>query len=250
MILMQQSPNTQVIIDNQQIQSIHVSNKRKHNKMKKTLLTLSVLALAIPSFGFEREYVKRAVLTKEQEKVVIALAQKRGLKKVAKISSHNMFPTPFRGLRVQGAEQVKGREVSYQVLSVSHSEWLQPGAKPRKGQVQMGNFWAGKPYTKKQIILKVGKKEYRTGSITGMKPEECEKILSQLMAEDYDLGPSVNEKRLKQVDWAKPSRFSKRGESISAGFLHKGGPGSGFFDLQIKQDGIVLTITQMFQAVP
>ena len=88
MILMQKSLNTQVIIDSQQIQPIHVSNKRKHNKMKKTLLTLSVLALAIPSFGFEREYVKRAVLTKEQEKVVIALAQKRGLKKVAKISTH------------------------------------------------------------------------------------------------------------------------------------------------------------------
>ena len=247
---MQKSLNTQVIIDSRQIQPIHVSNKRKHNKMKKTLLTLSILALAVSTYGFEREYVKRAVLTKEQEKTVIELAKKSGIKKVAKISSHNMFPSPFRGLRVQGVEQVKGREVSYQVLSMSHSEWLQPGAKPRKGQVQMGNFWAGKPYTRKQIILKVGKKEYRTGSITGMKPEECEKILSQLMAEDYDLGPSVNEKRLKQVDWTKPSRFSKRGESISAGFLHKGGPGSGFFDLQIKQDGIVLTLTQMFQAVP
>ena len=247
---MQKSLNTQVIIDSRQIQPIHVSNKRKHNKMKKTLLTLSILALAVSTYGFEREYVKRAVLTKEQEKTVMELAKKAGIKKVAKISSHNMYPTPFRGLSVQGVEQVKGREVSYQVLSMSHSEWLQPGAKPRKGQVQMGNFWAGKPYTRKQIILKVGKKEYRTGSITGMKPEECEKILSQLMSEDYDLGPSVNEKRLKQVDWTKPSRFSKRGENISAGFLHKGGPGSGFFDLQIKQDGIVLTITQMFQAVP
>ena len=218
--------------------------------MKKIILSLFTLTLAVSTYGFEREYVKRAVLTKEQEKEVIALAQKCGIKKIAKISSHNMFPSPFRSLRVQGVEQLKGREVSYQVLSISHSEWLQPGAKPREGQIQMGNFWAGKPKPRKQTILKVGKKEYRTGSITGMKPEECEKILSQLMAEDYDLGPSVNEKRLKQVDWTKPRRFSKRGESISAGFLHKGGPGSGFFDLQIKQDGIVLTITQMFQAVP
>ena len=83
-----------------------------------------------------------------------------------------------------------------------------------------------------------------------MKPEECEKILSQLMAEDYDLGPGVNEKRLKQVDWTKPSRFSKRGENISAGFLHKAGSGGGWFDLQIKQDGNVLNITQMLQAIP
>ena len=143
--------------------------------MKITLLTLSILTLAVSTYGFEREYVKRAVLTKEQEKTVIELAEKAGIKKVAKISSHNMFPSPFRGLRVQGVEQLKGREVSYQVLSMSHSEWLQPRAKPRKGQIQMGNFWAGKPYTRKQTILKVGKKEYRTGSITGMRPEECEK---------------------------------------------------------------------------
>jgi hypothetical protein len=217
--------------------------------MNKIVFSFVTLTLAFSSFGIERDYVPRAILTKDQEQTVIDLAKKFGIKKVAKISSHNMFPTPFRGLRVQGAEQVKGREVSYQVLSVSHGEWLQPGAKPRKGQIQMGNFWAGKPYTRKQTTLKVGKKEYRTGSIMGMNAEECEKILSQLMSEDYDLGPQVNEKTLKLVDWTKPSRFSKRGKIISAGFLHKAG-GGGFFDLQIKQDGNVLTINQMFQAIP
>ena len=67
---------------------------------------------------------------------------------------------------------------------------------------------------------------------------------------EYDHTPAVNEKSLNQVDWSKPSRFSKRGENISIGFLHKGGPGSGFFDLQIKLVGKELTITQMFQAVP
>ena len=67
---------------------------------------------------------------------------------------------------------------------------------------------------------------------------------------EYDHTPAVNEKRLNQVDWNKPSRFSKRGENISIGFLHKGGTGSGFCDLQIKLVGKELTITQMFQAVP
>jgi len=218
--------------------------------MKNIVFSLFTLTLAISSHGIERDYVPRAVLTKEQEKTVLELAKKAGIKKVVKISSHNMFPSPFRGLRVQGVEQIKGREVSYQVLSISHGAWLQPGAKPRKGQIQMGSFWAGKPYTRKQTILKIGKKEYRTGSIQGITIKECETILRQLISEDYNLGPRVNEKTLKQVDWTKPSRFSKRGESISVGFLHKGGPGSGFFDLQIKQAGDVLTINQMFQAVP
>ena len=218
--------------------------------MKKIILSLFTLTLAISSYGFEREYVKRAMLTKDQEKEVIALAQKCGIKKVSKISTHNMFPTPFRGIRVQGAEQVKGREVSYQVLSMSHSEWLQPGAKPGKGQVELGDFWAGKPYTRKQTILKVGKKEYRTGSIQGITAEECETILGLFLRGEYDHETAVNQKSLDQVDWNKPSRFSKRGEAISVGFLHKAGPGGGFFDLQVKLKGKQLTITQMFQAVP
>ena len=218
--------------------------------MKKIIFSLFTLTLAVSTYGFEREYVKRAVLTKEQEKIVIELAKKAGIKKVAKISSHNMFPSPFRGLRVQGVEHLKGREVSYQVLSISHGEWLQPGAKPRKGQVQLGSFWAGKPYTRKQIILKVDKKEYRTGSTQGMTAEECEAILGLLLKGEYDHEQAVNGKLLNQVDWTKPSRFSKRGDSISIGFLHKGGDGSGFFDLQIKQEGKKLIITQMFQAIP
>jgi hypothetical protein len=218
--------------------------------MKKLILSLFTLTLAISTYGFERDYVKRAMLTKDQEKEVIALAQKCGIKKIDKISTHNMFPSPYRGVRVQGAEQVKGREVSYQVLSISHGEWLQPGAKPGKGQVQLGGFWAGKPYTRKQTILKVDKKEYRTGSTQGMTAEECEAILGLLLKGEYDHEPVVNGKLLNQVDWTKPSRFSKRGDSISIGFLHKGGDGSGFFDLQIKQEGKKLTITQMFQAIP
>ncbi len=218
--------------------------------MKKIILSLFTLTLAISSYGFERDYVKRAMLTKDQEKEVIALAQKCGIKKVVKISTHNMFPSPYRGVRVQGAEQVKGREVSYQVLSVSHGEWLQPGAKPRKGQVQLGGFWAGKPYAQKQTILKVKKKEYRVRSVQGITAEECESILGMFLNGEFDHTPAVKEKSLDQVDWSNPSRFSKRGENISIGFLHKAGPGGGFFDLQVKLEGKELTITQMFQAIP
>ena len=209
-----------------------------------------LFTLTLTTFGYEKNYVPRAVLTKDQEKEVIALAQKCGIKKVAKISTHNMFPSPFRGIRVQGVEEVKGREVSYQVLSMSNRQWLQPGAKPGKGSVELGDFWANKPYTRKQTILKVGKNEYRVSSVQGMKPEECETILAMFLNGQFDHTPAVREKSLEQVGWSKPSRFSKRGENISIGFLHKSGSDGGFFDLQVKLVGNELTILQMFQAVP
>ena len=209
-----------------------------------------LFTLTLTTFGYEKDYVPRAVLTKDQEKEVIALAQKCGIKKVAKISTHNMFPSPFRGIRVQGVEEVKGREVSYQVLSMSNRQWLQPGAQPGKGSVELGDFWANKPYTRKQTILKVGKNEYRVSSVQGMKPEECETILAMFLNGQFDHTPAVREKSLEQVGWNKPSRFSKRGENISIWFLHKSGSDSGFFDLQVKPEGNELTILQMFQAVP
>jgi len=217
--------------------------------MKKTLFAFLTFTLSLSCYGLERDYVPRAILTKDQEKEVIALAKKCGMEEVSKISTHNMYPSPFRGIRVQGPEQIKDREVSYQVLGMSHGDWLQPGAKPGKEQIKQGNFWAGKPYTRKKTILKVGKKEFQVGSINGMTPEQCETILGLLLSGKYELGPAVNKKTIDQVGWTKPSNFSRRGESISVGFLHKA-KDAGFFDLQIKMVGKKLTIEQMFQAIP
>jgi len=217
--------------------------------MKNTLFTFLMFILTIPAYGLERDYVSRAKLTKEQETQVIALAEKCGIQKVFKISTHNMYPSPFRGIRVQGAEQTKGREVSYQVLSMSHGAWLEPGAKPGKDDARMGNFWAGKPYVRKQIILKVGKKEYRVGSIRNMTAEECEKILGKLLKGNYRHASAVEGRMLEQVGWDKPSSFSRREDFISVGFLHKA-KDAGFFDLQIKMTGGEIKIEQMFQAIP
>jgi len=217
--------------------------------MKNSLFAFLTLTLTLSCYGLDRDYVPRAILTKDQEKEVITLAKKCGMEVVSRISTHNMYPSPFRGIRVQGPEQVKGREVSYQVLGMSHSKWLEPGAKPGKGQITLGNFWAGKPYTRKQTLLKVAKKEYRVGAIRGMTAEECETILGLLLNGKYELGPAVNKKTMSEVGWDKPNNFSKRGESISVGFLHKA-KDAGFFDLQIKMVGKKLTIEQMFQAIP
>jgi hypothetical protein len=204
------------------------------------------------SDGIERAYVPRAQLTGPEEKVVIALARKQGVEKVAKISTYNIHPSAARGIRVQGVEQVRDREVSYQVLTVNYRKWFHPGMEPRKGDVRMGDFWAGKPYTRKQTILRVGKTDYRCSSLQGLSFKEAESMLGLFLAGKftYNPGARINERLLAQVDWNKPSRFSKRGDAISVGFPHKGGTGSGFFDLEVQFEGGKLTIKEMFQAIP
>jgi len=199
--------------------------------------------------GFTRQYVKRAVLSKEQEKVVVELARKRGIPKVASISTYNLYPTAARGIRVQGEDAIQGRNVSCKVLNVRYKSWWHPNQGPRKGDLQSGDFWAGQPTTQKQIILKVGRKEYRTRSVQGLTIEQCESMLGLFLAGKYVVGPGVNRSKLNQINWKQPNGFHKRDDAISISFPHKDA-GAGFFDLQVKLDKKQLTITQMFQAVP
>ena len=203
------------------------------------------------SGGIERDY-RAGKLTEAQEKIVIALAKKQGVAKVARISTINFYPSSARGIRVDGAKEINGREVSYKILDVNFKPWFHPGGGPRKGDVQMGDFWAGKPRTQKKTILRVGETDYLCGSIRGIEIKECEAMLGLFLAGKftYSPNPRINDRLLGQVDWSKPSRFSKRGDDISVGFSHKGGPGSGFFDMEIELVGGKLNIKQMFQAIP
>ncbi len=215
----------------------------------KTLSVAFVLALLPAASGFERAYVKQAILSKEEEKVVTALAKKRGIKKIAKISTFNLRPTPFRGISVKGVEEIKGREVSFKVLNVTYKKWSSPNSKPGKRDLQMGDFWAGSAGTQKQTILKVNKKEFRAASLKGLEIKECESILALFLAGKYTAGPGVNAEQFKQIDWNKPGGFWKRGEELSIQFPHNR-EGSGFFDLQVKPGRKNLVITQVLQAIP
>ena len=205
----------------------------------------------VKSGGIERDY-GAGKLTEAQEKIVIALAKKQGVETVARITTINFFPSQARGIRVDGAKEVDGREVSYKVLSVNFKPWFHPGGGPRKGDVKMGDFWAGKAYVRKKTILRVGETDYLCGSIRDIEIKECETMLGLFLAGEftYNPGARINDRLLGQVDWSKPSRFSKRGDAISVGFPHKGGPGSGFFDMEVEFVGGKLNIKQMFQAVP
>jgi hypothetical protein len=200
--------------------------------------------------GPKTKYVNRAVLSPEQETIVLELAAKRGIRSVAEISTHNIYPSAARGIVVKGEDQIEGRLVSTQILNIRFKDWWHPGQGPREGDIRIGDFWAGKPFTRKQTILKVAGKQYRTGSVNGLSAEESESVLGQLLNGKYSVGDGVRKESLVQIDWSKPQFIRKRGNIVSVGFLHKGGSGSGFFDLEIKANGKELTIQQLLQAVP
>ena len=218
-------------------------------RIRRSAIVLAMIGVSVPSFGVERDYVDRARLTKSEEALVLKMARNRGIEEVAKITTYNMFPTPFRGIAVQGLDRIEGREVSHRVLSVSYRKWLDPGAKPGKDDLVIGDFWAGQARVVKKTILRHGKDEFRIATPRGISVGVCESVLANLLDGRYRLGPAVEEKMMDGVDWSKPLHFGKRKDLISAGYGHKN-KGSGFFDLQIKVVGKELIIEQVFQAIP
>ena len=210
--------------------------------------------LAAPAWTAEKnkietDYVAGAVLTGAQEKIVLDLAMQRGIKKVAKISTYYLLPTDARGIQVQSVEQIKGRDVTSQILNISYKKWWLPNEGPAKNDLQIGDFWASSPSIRKETILKLGKKEYRARTIQGLSLKEAEAILQMLLEPNYTEEPAVRQENFKQIAWDKPLSFRKRGENYSVSFPHAA-RGAGFFDLQIKMDDGELIIQQMFQAVP
>ncbi len=195
-----------------------------------------------------RDYVKGAVLTPAQEKTVLELAKQRGLKKVAKIYTYYLQPTQARGIGVIEEAKIKGRDVSYMALEVRYKNWWHPNASPGKGDIKIGDFWAGKPRAEKHKILKVNMKKIWVRSINGLQVDQCEQILQQLMAKKFVLEPGVNKETMQQVDLTRPKSFSKRGEEVAIDFQHKTSD-SEFFSLQIKPSKEQLSITQLLHAI-
>jgi hypothetical protein len=199
--------------------------------------------------GIERSYVSNASLSDEDVKIVIELAKKCGILKVAKISTHYRHPSSMRNIKVEGVPVENGREISRSVLSITRKSWSFPNAKPGKTDIVSGEFWARKPYVRRQVILKVGGNSYRCNSVNGMSYEEAESIIGMFIAGKYTAGPEVRKRGLEQVDWTKPTHLRKRGDSIQVGFLADR-ESNGFFDLEITQGYKGIQITRLIQAMP
>ena len=119
---------------------------------------------------------------------------------------------------------------------------------PKEGDLQSGDFWAGKAVIRKTTILKVGKKEYRVGSPHGLSIEQCESILKRLQNEKYTLAEGRNGDRLKGVAWNSPKSFSKFGENINVSFRAQ--RGDGWYTLKISLIGDKLVIGEIMLAMP
>ena len=199
--------------------------------------------------GIVRSYLPDGVLTSADEVIILDLTKKRGIERVAKIVTHYMLPSSAKAIRVEGITKKEGREVSRKILSITYKEWTFPEARPGKNDLILGDFWAGKVYVRKQFELKVNGKSYLCSSVTGMSFEEAEALLAMFLNKGFKTSGTIRKNALEQVDWSQPTRFTKRGDRLSVGFLAKG-RGAGFFDLTLKKENEGFTILQMMQAMP
>lgn len=199
--------------------------------------------------GIKREYLSVARLSEDDEEVVIQLAKKRGFKKIAKLATNRIEPTPYFEIRVFGEDEINGRDVSFESLSVTSKKWSFPEARPAREDIRLGDFWAGIPLKVRQKILKVKGSEYRVNVIQDVTLEECELILGRLLEKRFVVTPNANF-GVEEILWSKPLVIRRDEDGvIMASFSHKG-TGVGFTEvkLEIVQDR--LEVTPFAMAIP
>ncbi len=78
-----------------------------HKKINTTLLTFLTFTLTLSSYGLDRDYVPRAILSKAQEKEVIALAKKCVEGGLQDLDPQHV-PISFSGYTVAGPRKYQG----------------------------------------------------------------------------------------------------------------------------------------------
>ena len=76
--------------------------------------------------GIIRSYVPNGVLTSVEEAIILDLAKKRGIERVAKIVTHYMRPSSAKAIRVEGIAEKVGREVSKKIVRITRKGWTFP----------------------------------------------------------------------------------------------------------------------------
>ena len=174
--------------------------------MKNIISAFILLFLVTKCLASTRDYIKQASLTAEEEKIVIEIALKSGIKEIDKIYTYNIHPSSYYGIGVKEKETITGRDIKYKVLMVSYKKWLAPDDKPGKNDVTIGDFWAESLSSISLKILIVDEKEYRAG-VNGMPLNQCELIIKLFQDGKYTLAKNVSIDLFKHIDLNKPRNF-------------------------------------------
>ena len=131
--------------------------------MKPVLKSLRcvILSLAVISFSVhagvapnplqvKTKFESGLRLTPDQLKTVLSLARRCGITNIASVESFRFIPVPIPRIRVESAEEKRGRRVLINVLNMKFSAWndeteIHPKAKRLRG------FWVDPPYVEIQI---------------------------------------------------------------------------------------------------
>lgn len=171
------------------------------------LLLMFIFPLANSAFALEREYLPKAVLTEEEEKKVIQLAEKHGIKNVEKISTAYLAPSSWVIINVREKEKIEGRDVTYRMIQVKCKKWYPAKEAAGKEDLSVGEFWSAPPGTVKHKILLVDKKKYRA-EVRNVTVEQCERVLEVLQKGKYTVTDAVKKDHFEHIDFQRPTHFS------------------------------------------
>lgn len=179
--------------------------------MKPTLqMALMVLATLPGCAGqptFERNYEPRAVLTAEQEQIVIELARRRGFEHVEKIETGRVIHTDDFVITVRERAAIEGRLVRQRFVWVNYVKWIE-GFTPEPGEFTIGDFSAEMPIETEETILFSHGREFRL-PVENVSVADCERIIGFFLDRKFKLGRFIVPENVQGIDFANPESIAK-----------------------------------------
>ena len=154
-----------------------------------------------------------AVLSPQEVKEVISLAQQCGISRPAEIRTFHYIPGGGRGVAVKSVERVKGSDITFDNIAIGKLGWTDFEA-PKKNR--LGKFWANpsEKYTTHLRVCDFRGEKIRVNLDTGVTAELCDKVIS-LIAEGKVRLPSnqslaFERSEMKEMLRLKPSGLSRQ----------------------------------------
>jgi hypothetical protein len=146
--------------------------------------------------GVTTRFEKDASLTPEQVQFVLRLARECGLSEPVEITIGRTIPLLRRYVTIKGKEKIDGRRVSFEVVDVYYSKWVNfPRLENAKGDQ---DFWVYPPYLLKSnfVTFPPGSKPSRVAVSEDISLEVVDRILKDIATGKLRFKDSRDQSRL------------------------------------------------------
>jgi hypothetical protein len=230
--------------------------QRRENAVRQQvslILTIALLGLAICSrsgaetntvTGLQTHFESGALSDKELA-TVIRLAKQCGISNAVEVDTVYYLPTQDRGIEVRGAENIRGRKISFVTVNIDREKWSGKETR-RQSKVlkSIGEFWVSSYGVRTNVFttFSVNGGRIRVRLSEDIPLPIADKIIDAFVARKIRLssGSILDKSQLERVDFSKPESLCQTKEGFHISYA-TGSTSWIVLDFTFDSDGVTIT---------